>query len=129
MPDKLDNLIDRVNIFLRNQGFHRLKNAPKDISMLFELAIREIWKLKDKDKIETLSVEVAQMLKPFFGGKRIEDAMEDIFDKLKKEDGQKAVEAQKQAKLEEDKKLKERMNDPNYVPTFEELMKSKKMKK
>jgi hypothetical protein len=125
MVEKLDNLIDRVNSYLKKQGFQRLKTAPKDIFILFEMTVRELWRCKDRDKIEKLTVEVAQMLKPFFGGKKIEDAMDDIFDKLTKEDQANAVEAKKESEVEAARELKEKLNDPNYVPTFEELMKAK----
>jgi hypothetical protein len=129
MVDKLDNLIDRVNTFLRKQGFQRLKTAPKDIFILFEMTVRELWTCRNRDKIETLTVELAQMLKPFFGGKKIEDAMDDIFEKLTKEDAANAVEAKKEAEVEANQKLKEKLKDPGYVPTFEELMKAKEKDK
>lgn len=125
---KLENIQDKLNQYLRNKGLPHIKQQAKDIAALFEQSIRSVWTMEDADQRDSLVIEIAQALKPYFGGKKIEDTLDSITDKIKKEKQKEAV----QGKIKEEKDklvdLKERMKDPNYVPTFEELMKIKEGK-
>lgn len=125
---KLENIQDRLNQYLRKKNLPKIEKQATDITMLFELTLRSVWTLENKEQRESIAVEIAQALKPYFGGKKIEDALDDITAKLEKERVEAEIEAKEDAEEEKLKNLKERIKDPNYVPTFEELMKIKKEK-
>ena len=125
---KLENIQDRLNQYLRKKNLPKIEKQATDINMLFELTLRSIWTLENKEQREALAVEIAQALKPYFGGKKIEDALDDISVKLNKEKQEDKIEAQEDAEEEKFNNLKKRIKDPNYVPTFEELMKIKNEK-
>lgn len=123
---KLENIQYKLNQYLRKKGLPYVKQKAKDIYILFELILRSVWTIEDVDQRDSLAIEIAQALKPYFGGKKIEEALDEITDKLKKEEQREEIQDQIQAEKDKLKDLKERMKDPNYVPTFEELMKIKK---
>jgi len=122
---RLENMKDNINRYLTNKGLPRLKGSITDIYTLFEESLRSVWEIEDKERRETFAVEIAQALKPYFGGKKIEEALDEVIEKLNKEEKIQDKNEEKQKKIERIQKLKERMKDPDYVPTFEELMKIK----
>ena len=113
----LDNLIDRLNNYLRKHGLPKIVGQPKDLFLLYESTLRSVWNLKDKEQREILAIEIATVLKNYYGGKNLEEALEKITQKLNKEEEQKVIENQKK---EKEAKLK----DPNYKPSFDELFDS-----
>jgi hypothetical protein len=123
---KIENMIDNINKYLRNKGLPRLSHEITDIHSLFESALRSVWTLADKEQRDGIAVEIAQAIKPYYGGKKIEDALDEISVKLDAENKAKEkstrIDSEKEAIVE----LEERMKNPDYVPTFEELMKVKK---
>ena len=123
---RIENLQDKLNQYLRKKKLPKIEKQATDIYMLFELTLRSVWTIEDKEQRESLAVEIAQALKPYFGGKKIEDALDEISNKLNKEKQREKIEEQKQAEEDKIDDLKERIKDPDYVPTFEELMKIKK---
>ena len=114
---KTENIVDLINKFLKNNNLSIIKNVPENMGLVYESAIRSIWQVEDKDKRETLCVEISAELKKYFGGKALEEALEKIKVKLDKEKEQ-------QKEQDEKNKLEERKKDPNYVPSFDELMNS-----
>ena len=122
---KLENMIDNINKYLRNKGLPKLATPINDIYGLFENSLRSVWTLDDSDQRDTLAVEIAQALKPYFGGKKIEDALDEITERLSNERKEKAKKNKKSAEYIEMDNLKEKMKDPDFVPTFEELLKAK----
>ena len=75
---RIDNLIDKINKYLTNQNLPGIQGSITDIRSLFEGALKSIWNNKDKEKREYYSVEIANALKPYFGGKNISDALTEI---------------------------------------------------
>jgi hypothetical protein len=123
---RLENIQYKLNNYLRKKGLPSITEQAKDIYMLFELTLRSVWTIEDTEERDSLAIDIAQALKPYFGGQRIEDALDEITEKLKKEDQQEEIEDKIKAEEQKLDDLKERMKDPDYVPTFEELMKMKK---
>jgi hypothetical protein len=126
---RIENMLDKINQYLRNKGLPAVKKPIGDIHELFEKSLYSVWHLEDKDQREAIAIEIAQALKPYYGGKKIEDALDEIIEKLNYKEQQAKIAEEKQEKAEELEQLKARMKDPNYVPTFEELMRVKKDKK
>ena len=114
---RIENIVNVINKFLEKNNLSVIKNFPESIGLVYESAIRSIWQVEDKDKRDTLCVEISAELKKYFGGKTLEEALEKIKVKLDKEKEQ-------QKEQEEKKKLEERKKDPNYIPSFDELMNS-----
>ncbi len=125
---KLENMIDNINRFLRNKGLPKLPAGIADIQTLFEASLRSVWSLEDKEKREAIAVEIAQAIKPYYGGKKIEDALDDITATLNAEEAAKDKSAKVETHKMEVKDIKNKMKDPDYVPTFEELLKAKEHK-
>jgi hypothetical protein len=123
---RLENIQYKLNNYLRKKGLPSIREQAKDIHMLFESAIRSVWTLEDTEQRDSLAIDIAQALKPYFGGRKIEDALDEIKEKLKKEEQQEEIQEKKEAEEQKIENLKKRMKDPDYVPTFEELMKIKK---
>ncbi|MBN2531580.1 MAG: hypothetical protein JXB88_01745 [Spirochaetales bacterium] len=123
---KLENIQYKINQYLKNKGLPHINQQVTTIYMLFELTLRSVWTIEDTEQRDSLAVEIAQALKPYFGGKKIEDALYDITEKMKKEEKQEEIQEKIQEEKDKLEDLKERMKDPNYVPTFDELMKIKK---
>lgn len=113
----LDNLIDRLNKYLTGHGLPKIVGQPKDLFLLYESALRSVWNLKDKEKREIMAIEIAKALKNYYGGKNLEAALEQITQKLNKEENEKVALKQKREK-------QAKMNDPNYKPSFDELFNS-----
>lgn len=122
---KLENIQYKLNQYLRKKGLPKIEQQAKDIYMLFELTLRSVWTIENIEQRDSLAIDIAQALKPYFGGKKIEDALDEISKKLEKEDQQEEIEEQIETEKKKLENLKERMKDPNYVPTFDELMKIK----
>ncbi len=125
---KLENMIDNINRFLRNKGLPKLPAGIADIQTLFEASLRSVWSLEDKEKREAIAVEIAQAIKPYYGGKKIEDALDDISATLDAEEAAKHKSAKVESQQGEIKEIRNKMQDPDYVPTFEELLKAKQNK-
>lgn len=115
---KLNVLIDKINRYLRNRNLEKIQGEPQELIALYEAALRSIWKIEDKDQKDSYAVDIAQFLNPYFGGRNVNDALQEISEKLDKEFAR---------KKEEDKvqEIKDKMKDPEYVPTFEELLQAK----
>jgi hypothetical protein len=126
---KLENMIDNINRFLRNKGLPKLPAGIADIQVLFEASLRSVWSLEDKEKREAIAIEIAQAIKPYYGGKKIEDALDDITATLNAEEAAKQKSAKVESQQGEIKEIQNRMKDPDYVPTFEELLRAKQNKK
>jgi hypothetical protein len=122
---KLENMIDNINKYLKTKGLPKLDSPIKDIYALFEGSLRSVWTLEDREQRETLAVDIAQALKPYFGGKKIEDALDEIKGKLEREQKQKDEKKKTVEEHNEIRNLKDKLKDPDYVPTFEELLKAK----
>jgi hypothetical protein len=120
----LDSVIDAVNRYLHGKGLPRMPKVERreDRDSMDELmldAMRSIWTNPDKEFRESVSVEIAQALKKYSGGKNMEDILDAHTARLD------AEEAGAKAKILEEEKaaeLERKRSDPNYVPTFEELM-------
>ena len=116
---KLDSLVDSVNRYLVAKELPPMPKAETEacgsIESLLLSAMRCVWTIQDKSYRDRLSVEIAQALKKFMGGK----AMEEVLDKARA-----ALDAEEAKRAEEEKKaeLSRRKADPNYVPSFDELM-------
>ncbi len=126
---KIDNMIDNINKYLRNKGLQRLPPGIKDIQSLFEGSLRSVWALDDAQMREAMAVEIAQAVKPYYGGKKIEDALDEITAKLDAELKAKREQEKANSEKEAAKDLEKRLDNPDYVPTFDELMKAKKREK
>jgi hypothetical protein len=112
-----ENIANIINKFLEKNGLSKLTNIPEDMAMLYESAIRSIWQTEDINKRDTLCVDISAELKKYYGGKTLEELLSRINEKLLKE--------KEQNKVDQEKKQKqERMKDPNYIPSFDELMNS-----
>lgn len=86
---------------------------------IYEAVLRVIGQNLNQEDQKNCEVEVGRILTPFYGGKNVATALAELSTKLKKEEESK-IEQEKEARL------KEKLSDPDYVPTFEELMASKK---
>jgi hypothetical protein len=115
----LDTLTDRLNEFLKKQGLGLLRDKPANVEILYESALRSVWKLENKEKREKLASEITVFLKKYVGGKNIEELYPKITQKLDMELERQNKEAAKQAG-------EERLKDPNYVPSFDELFPDEK---
>lgn len=114
---RVENIANIINKFLENNSLSIISSIPDKMNELYESAIRSIWQVEDQDRRDSLCVEISSELKKYYGGKTLEDALANIKIKLEKE--------KEQNKIDEEKKQKEeRMKDPNYVPSFDELMNS-----
>lgn len=121
---KLDSLIDSVNRYLTNKGLPRMPRiqdpSERDsMDELMEAALRSVWANPDPDFRDKISVEIGQALKKFSGGKNMEELMDDLRAKLDAEE--KAAKEKAAAEAAAAEKAR-RMADPNYVPSFDELM-------
>jgi hypothetical protein len=116
MP-KLANLMDTINRYLTEQGLAKIMGEPENVESLLESALRSVWQVEDKERRETLSIEIAAGLKNYYGGKRITELLEKLTKKMDEEEKQRK-------ETEEKEKLKQKLKDPNYIPTFDELMNS-----
>jgi transcription initiation factor TFIIIB Brf1 subunit/transcription initiation factor TFIIB len=121
MSDKLMNLIDSVNKYLKNRGLAPVAGVPQDVIGIYEGALRSVWQLRDKEQRDALAIELAKALQKFTGGKNIETAYQEFSKKLNNEE---QANLQKQQAEASRKQREERMKDPNYIPTFDELMNS-----
>lgn len=121
-------MLDKINKYLRNKGIPAVRPPIGDIHELFEKSLYSVWHLEDKDQRESIAIEIAQALKPYYGGKKIEDALDELMEKLNYREQQAEIAEEKQEKKDELEQLKQRMKNPDYVPTFEELMRVKKEK-
>jgi len=120
---KLDVVIEKINRYLRNRNLEKMnpeeiQGDPQNLTVIYEAALRSIWKIEDKEQKDAYAVDIAQFLNPYFGGRNVNDALQDISDKLDKEFAIKKEEEKVQV-------IKDKLKDPDYVPTFEELLKAK----
>ena len=109
-----DTLFERLNSYLAKHGLQTMANRPADATTLYESALRSVWKLEDTDKRNAIAMEITTFLKKYMGGKNIEELYEKLSQKLNAETVQQKDQAEKQAQSQ-------RLNDPNYVPSFDEL--------
>jgi hypothetical protein len=123
---KLENMIDNINKYLRNKGLQRIPEGITDIQGLFESSLRSAWAIEDKEQREAIAVEIAQAIKPYYGGKKIEDALDDITARLDAEMKTREVQSKAESEKAAIEGLEKKLKNPDYVPTFEELMKAKK---
>ncbi|MBN2735852.1 MAG: hypothetical protein JXR70_02650 [Spirochaetales bacterium] len=124
---RLENLKDRINSWLRKKELPRIMEEVADINELFEKVIRVIWTVDEQGARESLSVEVAQALKPYYGGKKIEDALDGIILQLEQEARQAKEKAALEAAADEIEELKKNIKNSDFVPSFEQLMKIKEL--
>ena len=110
--------MDRINKYLRNKNLKKMEGTAHDLLSLYELALRSVWELEDKESRENYAVDIAHFLNPYFGGRNVAEALKVLTKKLD-------ADTIREKQEEEIDDIKEKMNDPNYVPTFEELMKAK----
>lgn len=111
---KLEQIIDRLNNYLVQRGFQKIAGMPHELDTLYEAVLRSIWKDPDKQKRENMATEVAQALKKYFGGKNLEETYYEVIEKLNLEEEKNREEAEKKMKAD-------KLKDPNYVPSFDEL--------
>ena len=116
---KLELIIDKLNKYLLKHDCAKIPGNPEDLDTLYESALRSIWKLSDLEKRETMAVDIARALSKYFGGKNLEEAYRELVVKLNAEEAELKKLAEKQEK-------QQRMNDPDYVPSFDELFGSDK---
>ncbi|MBN2351832.1 MAG: hypothetical protein JXD23_04610 [Spirochaetales bacterium] len=109
-----EQIAARLNAFLMKQGLPKITGTLTDLEGLFGAAMRSIWRVKDKQKRESLSFAVAADLRKLFGGKNLEDIYDRTKAKLDAEET--AAQTSSAAQAIESKK-----KDPNYVPSFDEL--------
>jgi hypothetical protein len=114
---KIHYLARKINTFLRKHDCPKMQGDLTKPNMLFEMAMRAVWKGKDREQREKLSIDIAVALKKYFGGKNLEEDYYELKEKLDKEE----IEEKKRA---EEEALQQRLKDPNYTPTFDELMDS-----
>ncbi|MBN1797312.1 MAG: hypothetical protein JW822_01965 [Spirochaetales bacterium] len=110
----LDTLFERLNSYLAKQGLQPMANKPADATALYESALRSVWKLDDLDRRNAVAMEITAFLKKYVGGKNMEALYEKLSQKLDAEMNVQKDQAEKQAQSE-------RLNDPGYVPSFDEL--------
>jgi len=110
----LDTLFERLNGYLAKHGLLTMANKPADATTLYESALRSVWKLKDPDKRNALAIEITAFLKRYVGGKNMEELYEKLSQKLNAEMYEQKDQAEKKAQSE-------RLKDPDYVPSFDEL--------
>lgn len=113
---KIILLVDRINKYLRQRNLEKIQGDPRDLLSLYELALRSVWKIEDPETRDNYAVDIGTLLTPYFGGHNVAEALKTLKVKLKKDIAEEKVEASKQT-------IKDKMSDPDYVPTFEELMK------
>ncbi len=116
----LDNIIDAVNRYLVGKGLPRMAKIEhrEDRDSMEELmldALRSVWTNPDPDFRETISVEIGQALKKYSGGKNMAELLDELRAKL---------DAEEKKRMADEKKaeIARKLSDPNYVPSFDELM-------
>jgi len=120
---KIEILADKLNRYLAAKHMEPISGTPKDLITLYEATLRSIWKkIEDSEERDNLAVEVGNFLNPFFGGRNVADALKELSAKLDDE----MAEEKEQTQVQE---LKDRMKDPGYIPTFEELLKAQEDQK
>ncbi len=110
----LDTLIDRLNEYLKKQGLPAFAGRPADVMRLYAQALRSVWTVDDAKRREALAAEVTDFLKPYIGGKKIEELYKELTQKLN-------VQRQREQTRAEAAEREKRANTPGYVPSFEEL--------
>ena len=115
---KMILLMDRINKYLKAKNLPKIEGNPTDLNSLYELALRSVWKEKDPAARENYAVDIGTLLNPYFGGRNVAQALESLKVKLDKVTAIEKEEAATQA-------IKDKMDDPDYVPTFDELLKVK----
>jgi hypothetical protein len=110
----LDTIIDRLHEYLKKQGLPLFTARPANVIQLYELALRSVWEIPDKERREAVAGEITVFLKKYIGGKKMEELFSQITQKL---DAQHAS-----RQIQEEKTVGEKhANTPGYVPSFEEL--------
>jgi hypothetical protein len=117
----LDTLTDRLNEYLKKQGLPAFAAKPADVIRLYAQALRSVWTLEDRERRETMAAEVTEFLKPYIGGKKIEELFAELSGKLN------AQRQHEQTRTEAADREK-RVNTPGYVPSFDELFPDEKKK-
>ncbi|RPI03402.1 MAG: hypothetical protein EHM64_12360 [Ignavibacteriae bacterium] len=115
---KLELIIDKLNEYLIKRGLQKIPGTPMDLDTLYESALRSIWKQPDVEKRENMAIEIASALRKYFGGKNLEEVYRELIPKLNAEE--EAVKNKADQKAREEK-----LKDPNYVPSFDELFDNK----
>jgi hypothetical protein len=110
----LDALYERLNTYLAKQGLQPMEARPADVKTLYESCLRSVWKHEDAAKRNALAMEITAFLKNYIGGKNMEELHRKISQKLDAEREQQRDQAQQQAQSD-------RLKDPDYVPSFDEL--------
>ncbi|MBN1525022.1 MAG: hypothetical protein JW904_11090 [Spirochaetales bacterium] len=116
---KLELIIDKLNKYLLRHSCAKIPGNPEDLDTLYESALRSIWKLSDLEERETMAIEIAKALSKYFGGKNLEEAYRELVIKLNEEEAE-------LKKLAEEQEKKQRMSNPDYVPSFDELFENDK---
>jgi hypothetical protein len=110
----LDTLYEKLNAYLVKHGLQAMTAQPADAKTLYESSLRSVWKLEDTAKRNAVAMEITAFLKNYVGGKNMEELYQKLSQKLDAERAQQRDQAQKQAQSD-------RLKDPNYVPSFDEL--------